>query len=97
MVETLSNATGYVRRGQSVSRRARGQRRSRVRRRSESPTHENSSPPLSTLHSAQVRSRSARAAPSRNRGGVARGRGANMLVSLSRQDDGNAGVLSHLL
>ena len=91
MVETLSNATGYVRRGQSVSRRARGQRRSRVRRRSESPTHENS------LHLAQVRSRSARAAPSRNRGGVARGRGANMLVSLSRQDDGNAGVLSHLL
>ena len=91
MVEPLSNATGYVRRGQSVSRRARGQRRSRVRRRSESPTHENS------LHSAQVRSRSAHAARSRNRGGLARGRGANMLVSLSRQDDGNAGVLSHLL
>ena len=72
VVETLSNATGYVRRGRSIHRAVRGQRGGRVGSRNDS------SP--SCAHSARARGRSgrARAARSRSRGGVTRGRGAIM-------------------
>jgi hypothetical protein len=56
VVETLSNTTGYVRRGRSIHRTVRRQRGGRVRSR-----NDNDSSP-SCAHSARARGRSGRAA-----------------------------------